>query len=310
MSYLKFGGVLEEIIKQYPNIDVVGYLEQKLGIPQYKAEELAGRIAKEYFQKSNEKTKQNSAKTILEKSNKPEISPRASVYSVEILSETEFERFIKWLFEELGYKIGQENYSTELGVDLVAMKDGEKIIIQARRYPKSCKVSNMIVLLSQEAKRTYECKRSIVVATTFFTEEAKADAQKFGVELWDSDTLDGKISEVRKKAEVEVQPCFPEYKESLFQSLLSLEDTKVFLIEPRADTKYDLYLPGVKFPLLTFQVRLGEIIRCVYRIRNNEPVGEFEGAELIRSERNNGKFGPDDMRAYALIVQYLEQFLK
>ena len=203
MAYLKFGGVLEEIIKQYPNIDVVEYLQQKLDIPQYKAEELAARIEKEYFQKANEKTEQNSSKTILEKSNKPEIFPKASVYAVDCLSRTEFERFTKWLFEELGYEIGSEVCSTESGVDLVATKDGEKIMIQARRYPKTRKVSNLIVLLSQETKRTYECKRSIVVATASFTNEAMADAKKFSVELWDRDTLDGKIGEARKKDVVE-----------------------------------------------------------------------------------------------------------
>ena len=113
-----------------------------------------------------------------------------------------------------------------------------------------------------------------------------------------------------KIADAEEQSCFPQYKGSLFQSLLRLEETKDFIIEPRADGKYDLHLPGVKFPLLTFQAHSSEIIRCVFRIKNNEPVGEFDGAALIRSERNNDRFGPDGIDAYALIVQYLEQFVK
>jgi hypothetical protein len=136
-----------------------------------------------------------------------------------------------------------------------------------------------------------------------------ADAKKSSVELWDSAVLDGKIVEARKNADLTVQSCFPPFKESLMESLFGLEDTKDFIVDPKADGKYDLHLLGVKYPLLTFQVQSGEVTRCVYRIKNNEPVGESEGAVLIKSDRSN-RFGPDDVRAYALIVEYLEQFLE
>jgi hypothetical protein len=306
MNYLKFNGVLEEIIERYPDIDISEFLEKKLNIPQHKAEELSNRIEKEYFQKTNEK---KTIKTILENPNKHEIAPKASVYPLCSLSEKEFENFTVWLFEELGYRIHSERQSVEAGVDLVATKNGEKVAIQARRYSKLYKVSNSIILLALEARNTFESNRSIVVATTYFTQQTIEDAKKFGIELWDSDTLDEKITHAKKNADLE-EPFLPQYSESLLHSLLGLEDTKQFLIEPKAYGKYDLHLPGVKFPLLTFQVQLGEITRCVYRIKNNEPVGEFEGTVLINSDRSNNRFGPDDTRAYALIIQYLKQFLE
>jgi hypothetical protein len=307
MNYLKFNGVLEEIIERYPNIDISEFLEQKLNIPQCKAEELSARIEKEYFQKTNEK---KTIKTILENPNKHEIAPKASIYPLCSLSEKEFENFIIWLFEELGYRIHPEKHSTETGVDLVAAKNGEKIAIQTRRYSKRYKVSNSIILLALEARNTFESNRSIVVATTYFTQQTIEDAKKFGIELWDSDILDEKITEAKKNADLEEPSFLPQYRESLLNSLLGLEDTKQFLIEPKAYGKYDLHLPGVKFPLLTFQVQLGEITRCVYRIKNNEPVGESEGTALISNDRSNNRFGPDDIRAYALITQYLKQFLE
>ena len=94
------------------------------------------------------------------------------------------------------------------------------------------------------------------------------------------------------------------------QSLLRLEETKDFIIEPKADGKYDLHLPGVKYPLLTFQAIDGEVVRCVFRIKYNEPVGEFDGEALISVDRNNERIGPDGAEAYASIIKYLEQFVE
>ncbi len=67
---------------------------------------------------------------------------------------------------------------------------------------------------------------------------------------------------------------------------------------------------GVKFPLLTFEIRAGEVSKCVFRIKFNEPVGEFEGEALIWCDRTNVRFGPDGAEAYSLITGYLEQFVE
>ena len=150
------------------------------------------------FQKQPTKLNK-SFRTILEKNNKSDLPSKTSAYSVDRLSDKEFEFFIGWLFEELGYEVQSEAHSTHLGVDLVASKDGETIAIQARRYPKTHKVSDSIVLLSQEAKRLWECKKSIVLVTTYFTQKAMADAQSLNIELWDSDTLESKIGESKEK---------------------------------------------------------------------------------------------------------------
>lgn len=104
--------------------------------------------------------------------------------------------------------------------------------------------------------------------------------------------MDAKITEVRKKTELEEQTCFPQYKGSLLHSLLRLEETRDFIIESKADGKYDLHLPGVKYPLLTFQSDGDDIVRCVFRIKYNEPVGEFDGEALVSTDRNNDRFGP------------------
>ncbi len=309
MAHLKFSGVLEEIKEQYPNIDIIQFLQEKLGLPDYKAEKLAERIEKTYFKKSN-KTEKKSPRTILEKTSKPEFAPKTNAYSLDCLSEKEFGFFIIWLLDELGYEVHPEKHPTRSGFDLVATKDNETIAIQARNYPKTYDVSDSIVLISQEAKRIYECKRSIVLVTAYFTHKAKQDAQRLNVELWDKDIIASKIDEVRKKANLKVQPKFPQYKGSLLQSLLKFEETADFMIEPRSGGRYDLHLAGVKFPLLTFQADGEEVFRCVYRINDDKPVGEHEGINLISRDKDNKRIGPNEIQAYKLIIQYLEQFLK
>lgn len=307
MSNLKFNGVLEEIKERYPNIDMIQFLKEKLQLPDFKAEELAARIEKEYFQKTTNKT-EKSIRTILEKTNKSDLPPKTSAYSVDCLSDKEFEFFIKWLFEELGYEMQPDAHPTHLGVDLLASKDGETIAIQARRYPKTHKVTDSIILISQEAKRLCGSQKSIVLVTTYFTQKAIADAQSLNIELWDRDTLESKIGEIKKKANQKEQARFPQYNESLLQSLLKFDETGDFFIEPRASGKYDLHLSGVKFPLLTFHAQGEEVIRCVCRIKNNKPVGEHEGTMVIGIDRDNNKIGPDETQAYALIIEYLEEF--
>ena len=199
MTYFKLNGVIKEIIKRYPNIDIADFLQEKLQIPDYKADELASRIEKECCQKVN-KSGQYFVGQLLEKSDESE-RLKTSVYSVESLSEREFERFAKWLLEELGYEILPGSYSINSGVCLVATKDDKKIAILTKKTQRNSDVSNIVVLKSQELKGIYGCSRSNVLTTSYFTKQAKADAQKFDVELWDRDTLDTKITEVVKKIE-------------------------------------------------------------------------------------------------------------
>ncbi len=248
MGTLRFNGVLEEIKERYPNIDLMQFLQQKLQIPDYKAEKLAARIEKQFFQKETNKTERKYVRTVSQKNSKSMIPSETRAYSVDCLSGKEFEFFIEWLFEELGYEVHSEKHSTCFGVDFVAAKDGEIVAIHARRYPKTYMVSDSILLMSQNAKCTFGCQRSIVLITAYFTPQAIDDAKRLNVELWDKDSLTCKIDEVRKKATVKGQSRFPQFTGSLAQTLLKFEEAGDFIIEPKAAGKFDLHLTGVKFP--------------------------------------------------------------
>jgi hypothetical protein len=308
MRFLKFNGVLKEITELHTNIDKIEFLQEELKLPDYKAEELASRIEKEFIKEVTDE--RENVKSILENTSKSEVSPQDSGYSVESLSKKEFKNFIIWLLEELGYTIHPEKYDAAFGVNLIATKGGEKIAIQCIKCPQPYKISNSILLVSETFERTLGCQRSIILATTFFDKQTILDAQKFGVELWDPEALSRKINEVRKKAELEVKSQFPQYEGSLLQSLLRLGDMEQFILEPKGNGKYDLHLSGVKYPLLTFQAQVDSIVRCICRIKNNKPVGENEGTSLISVDRNNRRVDLGEKEAYALVVRYLEDFLE
>jgi HJR/Mrr/RecB family endonuclease len=293
-----FNGIIKEIIEQYPNIDLAGYLADNLQLPMEKAEVLATRIEKQVLQKASG-GKEVKTLRLLEKADEEEQS-QTSNYPVDVLSAKEFEYFIKWLLSDLGYEALSENYAaTEFGVDGVAFKDGEKVAVEAVRCPKTHKVTDSIVRIAQEKRG--DCPKALVITTGNFTDSAKAEAEKAGIELWDNEVLQQKIKEAKNRVDLEVQVNFPQYKGTLLDSLLALGETKNFLIESKADEKYEVNLPGVKYPLLTFQVQNGVVTRCVQRIKYNEPVNEADG-EVIAAA--------DDEQAYGLVMQYLELFLE
>jgi|WetSurMetagenome_2_1015567.scaffolds.fasta_scaffold19317_3 HJR/Mrr/RecB family endonuclease len=310
MQNLKLNGIIKEITERYPNIDIVDFLQESLQIPLYKAEVLATRIENTYCQKKAVEIKHNSCNRLLEKTDNSDLAPKTTDYSVASLSDKEFENFILWLFDELGYEVGSEKRSFGSWFDFLAKRNGDKIVVQALKSPSNCRVTDCSVLLSQDAKRFHGSEHIIVLATTDFTEQAVKAAQEIGIELWNRETLDRKISKARLNVHGEdTRICFPKYKESLFASLLGLDETGNFIVDHRAGGKYDLYMPNIKFPLLTFHANSNVVKRCVFRIKNNQPVGELDGIALISSDRNNVRMGPDNIQAYALIIQYLEKFL-
>jgi hypothetical protein len=307
MSNTKFSGIVMEILKRYPNIDMVDFLEFELGIPRFKAEALAERIEERYCKRAP--ITELKIQQLFENQGEPE-SRKGSVYSIECLSSKEFEHFVCWILEELGYGLQPERYQTGFGFTIVAAKECEKVAIQAVICPKTHRISNVIIRITEETKRKYGCTKSIVVATSSFTQQAIDEAQKANVELWDHDTLIQKIAEARKKLDIQVQSRFPQFQGTLVRSLQILAG-KDFLLETKADGKYDLFLPGVKYPLLTFQVQGDWVTRCIFRIKYNEPVSESEGEAILCSgEVGNVSDANDEIAAYALIVQYLQQFLE
>jgi len=201
MRNVKFNGIIKEILEN-PNRDVVELLQDKLRLPLDKAEVLADRIQKAYLQKAD--AQQKTLKAITEKHTNPK-EPKKAHYTLESLSNKEFEGFTKWLLQESGYDIHPEKIPTIQGVDYIATKNGVKTAVLARKFPKSCVVTEVAVLMAVQSKRIYQCSEVIVLATTDFSEQAKLDAEKAGVMIWDSEALDEKILNWKNR----VGSCLP-----------------------------------------------------------------------------------------------------
>jgi hypothetical protein len=304
MRQLRFNGVLADITTKHPNLDLTDFLEDNLQLPRFKAEVLAARIEKQCFHQPVDAPPPD-LRMLVEKPVKPE-PPQPCTYAVETLSEKEFVHFMKWLLTEMDYTV-MEQESVGLGIIFVVEKDGEKTAVLALKCSPTYRVTSVAVLVANEAMHNHGCHRGLVAATSDFSEQAWTDAEKAAVELWDRGALDSKIAHVIKKPAV-AQSSLPPYQGSLLESLLRLDENKDFIIEPRLGGKYDLFLPGVKYPLLTFAEQGGVVVRCVFRIRNGEPVGEFEGEVLVGCE-GDVRVGPDGVEAYGLVLEYLAWFL-
>jgi hypothetical protein len=307
VDLVKSQGVLAEIIKRYPNVDLVEFLQDELQLSPSKAENLAQKIEKKYLQKPSEAKK--SLRKILENPAFGE-SPPEGTYAVDCLSDIEFKNFLRWLLEALGYKVRLDKGTIGWGIDLVVEKEDETIAVVARKYPKNIRVSGDVLLVSEKARQTYECKRSIIAMTARLTADAKEEAERLGVDIWDRDILAKKIADVHRKDTVESPLAFPEFGDSLLTSLLRLEESKDFIIERRVNGKFDLFLAGVKFPLLTFQSEGARVMRCVFRMKNYQPIGEAEAQALIWTDENNNTLGPNDMEAYDAVTRYLKDFIE
>jgi len=306
MDIVKLNGVLETLMSRWPNVDLVEFLQDELQLPASKAEILAQRIEKKYCQGSAKP--KTSLRRILQQPLEDKPIPEGG-YFVDCLSDYEFGHFMRWLFEGSGFKILNENKGIASGVDFVAEKDGKTIVIVARKYPKNSEVSETVFLISERAKQVHGCTHSIVAVTTYFSDRAKAEAQRLGIEMWDSDVLGEKIEQVRRKDSVEAPFSFPDFCGSLLASLLRLEESKDFVVERRMNGKFELFLAGVKFPLLTFQAEGDRVVRCVFRMKNYKPVGEHEAQALIWTDEANIRLGPNEAEAYEAVTRYLIDFI-
>ena len=107
----------------------------------------------------------------------------SSLSEIDKFSGDEFEKFLKWHFESIGYKAEQTKASHDKGADLVMYKDGKKILVQAKRYKGSVGTTAIQEILA--AKAYYGADECLVVTNNEkFTKAAVDYALKTNVTLW------------------------------------------------------------------------------------------------------------------------------
>jgi len=93
-----------------------------------------------------------------------------------------FEKLLYRLFEAMGYRVEWIGKTGDQGGDLIANKDGERILIQAKCY-RDWSTGNDAVQQVVAAMKYYDCNRAMVITTSYFTHEAITLAKANNVDL-------------------------------------------------------------------------------------------------------------------------------
>lgn len=104
------------------------------------------------------------------------------------LSGSGFEKLLYRLFEAMGYKVELIGKSGDQGGDLIANKEGKRILIQAKCY-RDWSTGNAAVQQVAGAMKLYDCNKAIVVTTSHFTPEAIVLAKANQIELVSKEQL-------------------------------------------------------------------------------------------------------------------------
>jgi restriction system protein len=314
MEYIKFCGIFRKIQNNYQKGGKIEEIvKDELKISESKTTLLAEKIHKIYDFESNALLTSKTLEFQPQKIVRDTDYHNSNIYSLDNLSGREFEEFLKWMFQELGYSVELTKITADSGIDLVIKRDNEKIAVQAKRYNRNAKVSNSVVLKTRGGMDIYKCKHSIIITTSYFTSQAREDAKNLNIEIWDRDDLSARIDEINIKISEnnKITIGFPEYKKSLYASLLELQSMKIFEVKNRGDDgKYDIYKHGIKYPILSFRESINSINHLSFRIKNKEHLPEYGQNSWSLITNNKGvRYGPNDEEAYRQIIQYLTEFI-
>jgi restriction system protein len=111
----------------------------------------------------------------------------SGIEDIDQMSGEEFENCLKFHFQGLGYCADTTPRSHDYGADLVLKKNGETIIVQAKRYNNSVGIKSVQEAVG--AMSYYKASEGYVITNSYFTESAKNLARESGIILWDRDTI-------------------------------------------------------------------------------------------------------------------------
>jgi len=137
-----------------------------------------------FYNKSNSPNPE----TVFIKREQPQIFRRLiTIDDIDIMEGTEFERFLKKLFENRGYSVELTTHTIDMGADLILSKSGERISVQAKRWVGN--VGNDAIQAVVGSLKVYKTQRGMVVTNSEFTSAAIVQAYHNNVELWNRDKL-------------------------------------------------------------------------------------------------------------------------
>jgi restriction system protein len=121
---------------------------------------------------------------------------KSGISEVDKMSGKDFEFYLKYLFEKMGYKATHIGHSAsghrgDFGGDVIVEKDNIKTVIQAKCYNGLVGIDAVREVMG--AMKYYQCQKAMVVTNSNFTYEAITMAQRADIELWGRNKLIEKI---------------------------------------------------------------------------------------------------------------------
>ncbi|MCX6290791.1 MAG: restriction endonuclease [Bacteroidetes bacterium] len=145
---------------------------------------------------------------------------------------TEFEIHVSKVLECHNYIVTHSGKSGDQGADLIIEKDGEKIIVQAKRYSGS--VGNKAVQEAIGAVGFYDCDKGWVITNSTFTKSAEALAKKNNITLIDGYELQRSFlfkTEVRNSLSTGEEITISNFINELLSTLRTIDIKKMPTID-------------------------------------------------------------------------------
>lgn len=124
-----------------------------------------------------------------------------TIDDIDMMTGIEFEHFLCRLFSEDGYKATITKASNDQGADLILEKNGNRIVVQAKRYLNA--VSNSAIQEVVAAKAIYRCVNAMVVTNSYFTKSAIILAMSNKVTLYDREKLKDKLEDYNQNVSID-----------------------------------------------------------------------------------------------------------
>jgi restriction system protein len=114
----------------------------------------------------------------------------------------EFEKYLKTVYEGLGYNVTLTPQTNDKGADLIIEKNSERVAIQAKRYQKN--VGTRAIQEIVAAVNYYRASKGVVITNTGFTKSAIQLAKVNNIELMDGFGLFSLVNKIEDKVNQEM----------------------------------------------------------------------------------------------------------
>lgn len=146
---------------------------------------------------------------------------------IDNMSGLDFEHYLCRLLIHRGFQAEVTRASGDLGVDIVAQRNGQKHAVQVKRYSNG--VSRRAVSDAVAGKQHYGCDSAMVITNSYFTRGAKLLARSTGCELIDREVLTDWILDYQQGGRevgptARPEPAVEQPRQWLRERLLSMLD--------------------------------------------------------------------------------------